>query len=35
MSTFTFDQVNGKLEDVPKKWRDLDVQKVILKGEMY
>src|SRR4030095_7303818 len=35
MSTFTFDQVNGRLEDVPTKWRELDGQKVILKGEMY
>jgi len=35
MSTFTFDQVNGTLEDVPKKWRELDGQKVILHGEMY
>ena len=35
MSTFTFDQVNGTLDDIPRKWRDLDGQKVILKGEMY
>ena len=35
MSTFTFDQVNGKQEDVPQKWRELDGQKVILRGEMY
>jgi hypothetical protein len=35
MSTFTFDQVNGKLQDIPQKWRELDGQKVVLKGEMY
>jgi hypothetical protein len=35
MSTFTFDQVNGRIEDVPQKWRDLNGQKVILRGEMY
>lgn len=35
MSTFTFDQVNGTLDDVPQKWRELDGQKVILRGEMY
>jgi hypothetical protein len=35
MSTFTFDQVNGTIEDIPRKWRELDGQKVVLKGEMY
>ena len=35
MSTFSFDQANGTLDDVPKKWRELDGQKVILRGEMY
>jgi hypothetical protein len=35
MSTFTFDQVNGKLQDIPQKWRELDGQKVVLKGEMW
>jgi hypothetical protein len=35
MSTFSFDQENGKLEDIPEKWRNLDGQKVILQGEMY
>ncbi|HYO10157.1 MAG TPA: hypothetical protein VER17_14400 [Tepidisphaeraceae bacterium] len=35
MSTFTFDQENGTIDDVPAKWRALDGQKVILRGEMY
>src|SRR5215218_8793498 len=35
MSTFEFDQTNGTLNDVPKKWRELDGQKVILRGEMW
>jgi hypothetical protein len=35
MSTFTFDQTNGTLDDVPKKWRELDGQKVIVEGEMW
>src|SRR5688572_17199334 len=34
MSTFTFDQTNGTINDVPEKWRALDGQKVILEGEM-
>src|SRR4051812_24263273 len=35
MSTFAFDQVHGTNTDVPKKWRDLSGQKVILYGEMW
>lgn len=35
MSTFPFDQKNGKLEDVPSQWRALDGQKVVLYGEMW
>lgn len=35
MSTFSFDQVNGTLDQIPQKWRDLDGQKVVLQGEMY
>lgn len=35
MSTFEFDQTAGTLEDVPQKWRELDGQKVILRGEMW
>jgi hypothetical protein len=35
MSLFPFDQTNGKITDVPQKWRDLDGKKVILYGEMY
>jgi len=35
MSVFPFDQVNGTIDDVPKKWRDLDGQKVITTGEMW
>src|SRR3954468_18129796 len=35
MSLFSFDQYNGRLEDVPSKWRDLNGKKVILSGEMW
>jgi hypothetical protein len=35
MSLFTFDQVNGTINDIPPKWRSLDGQKVILEGEMW
>src|SRR5689334_16115364 len=35
MSTFSFDQNNGTLEDIPQKWRDLDGKKVIAEGEMW
>lgn len=35
LSTFPFDQVNGTIEDVPQKWRDLDGKKVVLYGEIW
>src|SRR3954467_13424272 len=35
MSVFSFDQENGTIDDVPKKWRDLDRQKIIATGEMW
>src|SRR4051794_9557714 len=35
MSVFNFNQVNGTINDVPKKWRDLDGKKVICYGEMW
>jgi hypothetical protein len=35
MSVFPFDQQNGRMEDIPQKWRDLDGKKVMLQGEMY
>jgi hypothetical protein len=35
MSNFPLDQVVGRQEDIPKKWRDLDGQKVVLYGEMW
>jgi hypothetical protein len=35
MSTFEFDQANGTINDIPQKWRELDGQKVILRGEMW
>jgi hypothetical protein len=35
MSNFPFDQVRGTTDDIPKKWRDLDGQKVVLYGEMW
>jgi hypothetical protein len=34
MVTWPFDQVNGTINDVPKKWRELDGKKVVLVGEM-
>ena len=34
MSSFAFDQVNGRLEDVPQRWRELDGKRVVLEGEM-
>jgi hypothetical protein len=35
MSTYSFDQVNGTINDVPPKWRELDGKKVVLHGEMW
>jgi hypothetical protein len=35
MSTFAFDKVAGRIEDVPKRYRELDGQKVLLEGEMW
>jgi hypothetical protein len=35
MSTFTFDQNNGTIDDIPQKWRDLDGKKVVVHGEMW
>jgi len=35
MSTFSFDQVNGTLDQIPQKWRDLDGKRVVLQGEMW
>ncbi len=35
MSTFSFDQQNGTIDQVPQKWRDLNGQKVVLQGEMW
>jgi len=35
MSSFPFDQSHGTIEDIPKKWRDLDGQKVVVYGEMW
>jgi len=35
MSSFDFDQVNGQLNDVPQRWRNLNGQKVILYGEIW
>jgi hypothetical protein len=34
MSSFTFDQNFGKVDDIPEKWRNLDGKRVILHGEM-
>ena len=35
MSTFTFDQNNGTIQDVPMKWRELDGKRVVVHGEMW
>jgi hypothetical protein len=35
MSTFEFDQDNGKLTDVPEKWRALDGKRVLVTGEIW
>jgi hypothetical protein len=35
MSSFDFDQYGGRLNDIPKQWRDLDGKKVVLYGEMW
>jgi hypothetical protein len=35
MSLFNFDQSDGRLSDIPQKWRDLDGKKVVLEGEMW
>jgi hypothetical protein len=35
ISTFAFDDKDGKLEDVPARFRELDGKKVILHGEMW
>ena len=34
MSSFTFDQHNGTIDQVPERWRNLHGKKVILEGEM-
>ena len=35
MSSFSFDQRNGTIEQVPEQWRALDGKQVILEGEMW
>src|SRR5437868_14391585 len=35
MSDFVFDQQAGTRDDIPKKWRDLEGQKVVLYGELW
>jgi len=35
MSVFPFDQSGGTINDVPKKWRDLNGKKVVLYGEIW
>ena len=35
MSSYPLDQVNGTLQDIPEKWRQLDGQNVVLYGEMW
>lgn len=35
MGQFPFDDVNGVLTDVPKRYRELDGQRVLLRGKMW
>src|SRR5215470_16292725 len=35
MSVYPFDQQNGTLDDIPKRWRELDGKKVILEGQIW
>jgi len=35
MSSFDMDQVNGTMQDIPQKFRNLEGQKVLLIGEMW
>jgi hypothetical protein len=35
MSTFDMDQVNGKMTDIPQRFRDLEGQQVMMTGEMW
>jgi hypothetical protein len=35
MSNFEMDQVNGRTEDVPRIYRNLDGKKVVMEGEIY
>src|SRR5262245_45077185 len=35
MSSFDFNQQTGTIDDVPKRWRDLDGKKVLLHGEIW
>jgi len=35
MSLFDMDQYNATMEDIPKKWRDLEGRKVLMTGEMW
>ena len=35
MSVYPFDQVNGTINDIPKRWRELSGKKVVVYGEMW
>jgi hypothetical protein len=35
MSSFSFDQERGSLDDIPEKWRQLNGHRVVLYGEMW
>ena len=35
MGNFNFDEATGKLTDVPREYRNLDGQKVMLQGQIY
>lgn len=35
MSDFPFDQVNGRLEDVPQRYRQLNGKRVMVEGEIW
>ncbi|MDB5329785.1 MAG: hypothetical protein JWP03_936 [Phycisphaerales bacterium] len=35
LGNFVFDQNNGTVDDVPKRWRELDGKRVVLEGFMF
>src|SRR5438477_5952420 len=35
MSVFPFDQAGGTINDIPKKWRDLEGKRIVVYGEIW